>query len=259
MAALQQHPLFAGAVRRLGGDAEIEDGVLVLRRRICGVPVSLTTRHAGPPPPVLLVNAERPDDAVSLAGAGYAQIMTPAYVAELDLSRPLSTIRAGLNAKWRNRLVVAERAGTAPTLRAFDDRDMTLLHAEARQRRARGYRALPSALIPALAAEDRDAVLSVRAAGAGMIFVRHGDTATYLLGLACPEARASEAHRLMLWSAIGHLKALGVTTLDLGTVDTETSPGLARFKIGTGATIRLLGGTWLRLPRWRRAGGRASA
>jgi hypothetical protein len=36
--------------------------------------------------------------------------------------------------------------------------------------------------------------------------------------------------------------------LDLGTVDTENAPGLARFKIGSGAQIRSLGGTWLRIP-----------
>jgi hypothetical protein len=39
--------------------------------------------------------------------------------------------------------------------------------------------------------------------------------------------------------------------LDLGTLDTQNAPGLARFKLGSGATAQLLGGTWARLPGWR--------
>ena len=36
----------------------------------------------------------------------------------------------------------------------------------------------------------------------------------------------------------------GVTRVDLGQVDTDTQPGLARFKLGAGADCRSLGGTW---------------
>ena len=43
-------------------------------------------------------------------------------------------------------------------------------------------------------------------------------------------ARAAEA-----------LRAEGVAWLDLGSVDTEAAPGLARFKLGTGAELRRLG------------------
>jgi hypothetical protein len=40
----------------------------------------------------------------------------------------------------------------------------------------------------------------------------------------------------------------GITRLDLGTLDTEAAPGLARFKLGSGAAARALGGTWLWWP-----------
>ena len=40
----------------------------------------------------------------------------------------------------------------------------------------------------------------------------------------------------------------GVTKLELGQVDTEKAAGLARFKLGTGATLRPLGGSWIWWP-----------
>jgi hypothetical protein len=36
-----------------------------------------------------------------------------------------------------------------------------------------------------------------------------------------------------------------VRKVDLGTIDTDRSPGLARFKLGTGAIPRTLAGTYL--------------
>jgi hypothetical protein len=52
----------------------------------------------------------------------------------------------------------------------------------------------------------------------------------------------------MLARAAEALAAEGLRWLDLGTVDTEAAPGLARFKLGTGARLRRLGATCLVLP-----------
>ena len=52
----------------------------------------------------------------------------------------------------------------------------------------------------------------------------------------------------MLARAAEALRAEGVAWLDLGSVDTEAAPGLARFKLGTGAELRRLGATCLVLP-----------
>ncbi|MGL4236328.1 hypothetical protein [Tabrizicola sp.] len=53
---------------------------------------------------------------------------------------------------------------------------------------------------------------------------------------------------MMLTRAAEALAAEGVRWLDLGSVDTEAAPGLARFKLGTGAGLRRLGATMLVLP-----------
>jgi hypothetical protein len=52
----------------------------------------------------------------------------------------------------------------------------------------------------------------------------------------------------MLYRAACALREEGVRWLDLGSVNTEDAPGLARFKLGTGAALRRLGHTLLVLP-----------
>lgn len=98
-------------------------------------------------------------------------------------------------------------------------------------------------------------VFVARAGGtrlAAMLFLLHGRVATYQIGWAGPEGRRAAAHPLCMWRAVEHLKAEGIERIDLGTVNTEDAPGLARFKIGTGATVRPLGATYLVPPGRRR-------
>ena len=88
-----------------------------------------------------------------------------------------------------------------------------------------------------------------------MLFLCHGPVATYHIGWSGPKGRAMGAHNLILASAMEWLADRGHLWLDLGVLDTQANPGLARFKIGAGARVRPMGGTWLRLPhlsiRWQ--------
>ena len=181
-----------------------------------------------------------------LRGAGLIPLVTPLHVAIWDLSGDL---RAGLDRKWRNHLSSAERAGVAP-LRDDGRAILPLIAAEARQRRARRYVAHPQHFTNALPAD----ALRVWSwwhegeLGAAMMFVRHGTTASYHLSWAGPEARARSVHAVMLWQAACALRDERVRWLDLGSVNDEQAPGLARFKLGTGAELRRLGHTVLVLP-----------
>jgi lipid II:glycine glycyltransferase (peptidoglycan interpeptide bridge formation enzyme) len=83
---------------------------------------------------------------------------------------------------------------------------------------------------------------------AAMLMLCHGLTATYHIGWSGPQGRATAAHQLLLVRAADWLAARGHVRLDLGTVDTDANPGLARFKIGSGAIIRPLGGSWVGVP-----------
>lgn len=187
-------------------------------------------------------------------GPGLIALMTPAHHAILDLAGGLAALRAGLGAKWRNRLVRAEADGLSVTR----GRDFGwLLTVEAAQARARGYRSLPARFTEAWAAAAGDGgdagyrLYEADAAGeriAAMLFLLHRPWVSYHIGWSGEAGRRRNAHRLLLWRAITDLAAEGYGALDLGTVDTEAAPGLARFKIGTGARVAPLGPTLLVLP-----------
>ncbi len=243
----QQSAAYAAAVAGCGARVRWLDGVLAVERgrvRLISRVGRLDRaglRRLARWPGVTVVTPE-----AEVAGFGLVPLVTPMHHAVWALEGDL---RAGLAGKWRNRLVAAERAGVRVRLGAGATLE-ALLTAEGGQRRARGYRALPEGFSRAL--PERSLRLwewqGARGFGAGMCFVVHGTTATYHLGWASPAAKAEGVHGVMLMRAAEDLRAEGVRWLDLGSVDTEAAPGLARFKLGTGAELRRLGPTCLVLP-----------
>jgi lipid II:glycine glycyltransferase (peptidoglycan interpeptide bridge formation enzyme) len=184
-----------------------------------------------------------------IAGFGLIPIVTPQAHAIWDLRPGPDLLRAGLGGKWRNQLGAAERAGIR--VRAGTAETMEkLISAEAVQRRFRGYRALPSDFALAMKPEDLSLWqwMSGGRMQAAMCFIRHGTAASYLMGWLDPDARGRNCHNMMLFSAALALRAQGVQWLDLGTVNTDDTPGLARFKLGTGAKLHQAGATCLVLP-----------
>lgn len=162
-----------------------------------------------------------------------------------------AALRAGLHQKWRNRLKAAERAGLRMELAPRGKWvDWVVAQGEA-VRRAKGFEAPPPEFVARLAElkGGRECLVAValdkRDPVAGALFLRHGPDATYYVAAATPEGRARNAANLVLWRAATALKAAGVRTLDLGTLETERSAGLARFKLGTGAVPFELAGTYL--------------
>lgn len=93
--------------------------------------------------------------------------------------------------------------------------------------------------------------------------LRHGRMATWQIGHVTPEGRKSCAMNLALWAAIVWLAEAGHACLDLGLLNSDDAPGLAHFKLGTGARVQGLGGTWLHYgalaPFARRLPGRLAA
>ncbi len=177
-------------------------------------------------------------------------VMTGATLAQLPIAPPN---RARLHGKWRNRLCAAEKSSLKITRGSTRPEALLwLLKADRAQQKTNGYRALPQAFTEnwLSVAKSESLLLEVRhnnEPSAAMLFLLHGNTATYHIGWSGPAGRACHAHNLLLWRGIELLAGRGVKTLDLGTLDTVNAPGLARFKLGTGATPHRLGGTWLSL------------
>lgn len=195
---------------------------------------------------VTLVTPEEP-----VAGFGLIPLVTARHQAIWSLGPEEAHLRAGLEAKWRNRLAAAERAG----LRLVPEPEPGwLIRAEADQRAARGYKALPGEFIRAWEIARPGGVLALAVlseAGekiAGGVFLRHGRGASYQIGWSGEEGRARGAHNLLLWQAGLRLRRAGVRRLDLGDINSEAGAGLMRFKLGTGAVAQSLGASALVLP-----------
>ena len=219
--------------------AQMLDGVTTLRRR--GVQI--------------INNENVPGDVMK--AAGYRQIMTPATIAVLDLRGTYADWLAAMTAKWRNALRRAEYAGLTVDVAPFSRADHKwILEADEDQQSTRGYQALPGALTQSYAVMNRDVTFVVTASDgatpvAAMIFLRHGTAATYQIGWTSVIGRSLRAHNLCLSTGMDILAEAGVTAIDLGVIDTENNPGLARFKLGSGAKPVVLGGSWIALP-WLR-------
>ena len=262
---LQQHEQFAAALAACGQVTLRPGGpsgpLAMLRRLPGGLPIAMISRAGHPAgdlrrivmdsalarvPLLLGPDAPAPD----LREIGAVPLMTPATVAELDLRPEPEALRAGLHPKWRNRLGHAERQGLRVAREGPDGSARRwLFRAEAEMQARRGYRTWPLALILAYGAVNpgQCVIFTARERGdtvAATLLLRHGGAATYQIGQTSARGRALSAHTLLLWEAMLWLRAEGHSRLDLGSIDMQRGAGLARFKLGTGAELRRLGGTW---------------
>jgi len=202
----------------------------------------------------VMVTADCLAGADPLRGRGLLQVMSPGSMARLDLSGTSAQRRARQHGKWRNRLVHAEASGIAVHRGPLTETGHWLLDAEEGQARRRRYRRLPKSFALAWVAANGPGsaqVFTARHRGrivAGMLFLRHGRAASYHTGWSDTDGRAVDAHRLLLWQAGEWLARQGCAWCDLGTLDTVDTPGLARFKLGSGAAPVRLGGTWMSAP-----------
>jgi Acetyltransferase (GNAT) domain len=181
-----------------------------------------------------------------LRGLGLIPLITPMHHAIWDLS---GDVRARLGRKWRGHLNATERAGiTISPARpgTFDQ----LVAQESRQRRIRRYVSHPQEFHHALPKADLRVWEWQHRGGisAAMAIVVHGTSASYHIAWADMAARKAGVHTAMLWHAARALWGEGVHWLDLGSVNHEQAPGLATFKLGTGARLHRLGPTVLVLP-----------
>jgi hypothetical protein len=255
-------------LRRIGGMATL---ALCSHGPVWSADLSVTDREAGCrvlkrsapvrwPRAILLT-----PDAVSAESAGVRRlirVMTGHATVRIDLAQETAALRAAMHGKWRNRLAAAERSrlkvekvGGKPAQYRW------LLDRELAQRSEKRYIALPDGFVEAWqvacgqAGRDgrdgrTDAMLTLRAdlgrdAVAGMLFLIHGEAATYQVGWVGDAGRDLGAHNLLLWHGMQMLKAQGIRMLDLGGVDTARGAGIARFKIGSGGEVMMLAGTYL--------------
>ena len=196
---------------------------------------------------------ELPDDPRATAlieSQGLRRIVTGYSSIWLDLRQSPEALLAGLHGKWRSALRKAERDGLEVTRDSKDRQRQAALLLYETYRRKKRFVGPSDAFIAAIAAADRDALLSLSARRdgrllAGVILLRHGVSATYTASWTSAAGREGQAHNLLLWRAIEALQAEGMDWLDLGGLNTESQRGLARFKLGLGGEVFTLAGSYL--------------
>ncbi|MEO9898458.1 MAG: GNAT family N-acetyltransferase [Paracoccaceae bacterium] len=193
-----------------------------------------------------------------LAGADFANatkllpLFTGATHAYLNLDGTSKDRMLRQHGKWRNRLRRAQDNGLKVDQSGMPgDTEHWLLDREVQQSKEMGYRALPPEFTIAWRQANGPKSTRLYVARhkgdpvAAMLFLCHGKAATYHIGWSNQAGRDLHAHNLLLWTASEWFAKLGFGWIDLGLIDTETRPSLARFKIGSGATAHPLGATYL--------------
>ncbi|MGF1476856.1 MAG: lipid II:glycine glycyltransferase FemX [Geminicoccaceae bacterium] len=199
--------------------------------------------HLFPPKPLHLhlwlpADHDSGDTNGVMAMIGAKQLMTGYATAWLDLRAEPDALFAGLHGKWRNMLrrALEEPLGVSQDMFWLG----WLLDRHDQRQREVGFRAQPRSFVERLIRLETTAPLILVALLdqkpiAGMLFLRHGPAATYHLSWTSDEGRRRRAHHRLMWEAILRLRASGARALDLGGLNTDRSPGIARFKRGTGA------------------------
>ncbi|HAT34431.1 MAG TPA: hypothetical protein DCS82_01830 [Rhodospirillaceae bacterium] len=181
----------------------------------------------------------------------WRRVMSGYHTAWLDLDPSPEVLRRNLDGNWRNGLAKAEKKSLR--IRDNNDRDTMdwlLAHYENLRRKRRFGGPSPALLAAAeryLSHKKDFFVLRAfenRTPVAGVLLARHGKSATYVIGWSDDIGRRANANNLLLWQGLLNLKSEGVRWLDLGGIDTQASPGIARFKLGLGGEIASLSGTY---------------
>lgn len=168
----------------------------------------------------------------------------------LDLSGAETDLRQGLDKKWRNALSKSERSGLR--LEWSDSEEALswlLLHHEVHRAEKKFYAASPRFVrLLARYCRPRGEMLVGRVfcgddPVAGVLFFRHGQSATYQLGWSGEAGRQYNAHHLLLWQGALTLKERGVRDLDLGGIN-EEAEGVRLFKQGMGGESVILSGLY---------------
>ena len=197
-----------------------------------------------------------PNEPISedLGLSSFKRVMTGYATALLDLSPSMADLRAGLEKRFRHRVGGAEKSElTVHRVGTNVGQYRWLMDAEQLQRDNRGLQGMPLHFVDAYIASRKQPahnVLTLRAdigrdRVAGMMFLLHGQAATYQIGWTSDAGRDAHAHNLLLYKGMEALKERGIRSLDMGGINTGRSAGIARFKISTGAKVVTFAGTYL--------------
>jgi len=196
----------------------------ILRLRLPAIP--------GHDPAVIDALAAGEGFAPTFRAAGYRSVA-------IDLSADQDSLMAALHGKWRNPLRNALKAGLSVDhgpIAQLSGR-FHVLYEDVQQSKGFHPDIPPEFFYPLKGPDFSHDTLIAHREGidlAGITLGRAGMTATYLFGATTDAGRKVNAGHFLMWQAILYGRAHGLRWLDLGGIDTEENPSVARFKLRTG-------------------------
>lgn len=168
---------------------------------------------------------------------------------EIDLTQSLKKIRDSFHAKWRNCLCKAEQQGLQIHIDRSAKGITQFLKSYNQFKQIKDFHGPSCEFMKEefYSAERMQQALLVTAAMngeeiAGVMLIIHGCNASYRLGWNSVLGKRTNAHYLLLWTAICQLQELKINKFDLGGVKTKEAPALTHFKKRTGGKyLQLLG------------------
>ena len=169
----------------------------------------------------------------------------------LDLRQDNTAMHQNLHGKWRNQLRRAQRQGVTVKIAKSETQQAWLIQQYAVFRKSRKM-AAPSGrfmeatfkafavhkdTLPLIAYYDDKSI-------AGTLFLQHGNSATYHMGVTTDIGRQYYAHNALLWQGICALQDNGIQWLDMGGFNDKEMAGIGRFKRGLKGEEVTLAGLW---------------
>ncbi|MBI1364004.1 MAG: peptidoglycan bridge formation glycyltransferase FemA/FemB family protein [Proteobacteria bacterium] len=192
---------------------------------------------------------DSPQSYAEMADLGKRQLITGYHSAWLDLKKTEEEILEKAHSSWRRNLKTIQKKGLKTQLNHTGKTLTWLLEQADAHRKSGGYSGTSGAfahLVSGLTSQRGDVITLTAAIEntpvAGMLFLKHGTSATYYIGWNGESGRKLNAHHLLLWEAIKELKKRGVTWMDLGGINTDDATGVAHFKLGIHPEVYSLAG-----------------
>ena len=153
----------------------------------------------------------------------------------IDLTQDSDTLFSNLNGKWRTDLRYALKSGLSLEVGEPDELSDRFLALYEEVQGTKGFRPdITPEFHFALDGPDfpREILIATKQGAdlAGIVIGVAGQTATYLFGATAMEGRRLKAGYFLTWEGIAHAQSGGLHWYDLGGVDHEANPDVARFK-----------------------------
>lgn len=198
------------------------------------------------------------DEEILIRGLGYRMLKSKRYKsAVLDLLYSEDELLKQLEGKWRNGLRKSEKKGVRVQRQILDNSHVHRFFNEyAEYQTKKGFVGLPLDLLQGMVEQNSGSWEVSRFTAnldsdsescelGSLITVEMSCTSIYLASVVSDQGRSLQSNSALLWAAILNAKMRGCKWFDLGGIDDEGTPGVAKFKRGlNGDPYRLLGEWW---------------